>query len=118
LLLGLKPEFKGLEESLAIHAINRRAEADFLKVMSIVNAIISTGNSIVSAISKSGDTPSQDSLKNTLDALKSVLLPHLEEDDAKKKEDAKARLMAEMNKGPLKIQVMGKGKDKRKQRRS
>lgn len=83
--------------------------------MSIVNAIITVGNGIRSAVANSSDTPSSDALNKSLDALKEMLLPHWAEDNDKRAKEARERLLEEMNRGPLKVQVMGK--DKKSKRR-
>jgi hypothetical protein len=84
-----------------------------MKVMTVINAIITVGNGIRSAVVGSSDPPSSDALNKSIDALKEILLPHWAEDNDKRAEEAKARLMEEMNRGPLKVQVMSKQKKKR-----
>jgi hypothetical protein len=78
--------------------------------MTIVNAIITVGNGIRAALSKSADTPSSDALNKSVDALKEALLPHWAEETDKRAQEARAKLLEEMNRGPLKVQVMGKEK--------
>ena len=97
-----------------IVAINRRAEAEFLKTMTVVNAIITGCNSVVAAVNKSSEGASSDALNKSLDALKSVLLPHWAEENEARAGEAKKKLMEEMNKGPLKFQVMSNNKKKRR----
>ena len=84
--------------------------------MTIVNAIITVGNGIRSTLANSSDTPSSDALNKSIDALKEALLPHWAEENDKRAQEAKAKLLEEMNRGPLKVQVMGK--DKKGKRRS
>ena len=81
--------------------------------MTVVNAIITVGNGIRATVAQSSDSPSSDTLNKSIDALKEALLPHWAEDNDKRAEEAKARLMEEMNRGPLKVQVMSKSKKKR-----
>lgn len=97
-----------------IAAINRRAEAEYLKVMVIVNAIITGCNSVVAAVSKSPEGSSSDALNKSLDGLKSVLLPQWAEENEQRAGEARKKLMAEMNRGPLKIQVMSNSKKKKR----
>ena len=78
--------------------------------MTIVNAIITVGNGIRSAVAQSADTPSTDALSKSIDALKEALLPHWAEDTDKRAQEARTRLMAEMDRGPMQVQVMGKEK--------
>ena len=82
--------------------------------MVLVNAILTAGNSVVAAVSKSGESPSSDALNKSLDAFKSVLLPHWAEENEQRAGEAKKRLMEEMGRGPLKIQVMSNAKKKRR----
>lgn len=59
-----------------------------------------------------GQSASGDTLKKSLDAFKSSLLPHLSEDTEKKAQRIKKILEAEVAKGPLKYTVVG-GPNKR-----
>lgn len=97
-----------------IVAINRRAEVEFAKTMVIVNAIISGCNSVSAAVAQSPEGSSSDALNKSLDALKSVLLPQWAEENEQRAGEAKKKLMEEMNRGPLKIQVMTNTKKKRR----
>jgi hypothetical protein len=103
-----------LEESLAIIALKRRAEIEFYKTMAVINAIITVGNGITKAITQSPDSGSSDALNKTVDVLKEALLPHWAEDTDKRAKEARAKLEEEINRGPLKIQVMSKSKKKRR----
>lgn len=69
--------------------------------MTIVNAIITTGNNIAATISKSDATPTDDKLKKSLDALQDLLTPHAADAREKVAENAKALLAEEMAKGTL-----------------
>lgn len=90
-----------------MQAINKRAEIEFLKVQVVVNAIINVGNSL------SGGSSGGDAFQKSFDALKGALLPHWAEQTDRKAGAAKQTLMDEVNKGPLKVKVVGKEKRRR-----
>ena len=113
--MGRSYEFGSLEEGLAVTAINRRAEIEFLKLTVVVNAIISVGNGIVAAISKS-DGSSSDALNKSIDGLKELLLPHWSEEKNRKAAQVRKIMVEELNRGPLKVKVVGDGKKKKNQR--
>lgn len=110
---GLSYEFGSLEESLTSLALNKESEIEYLKVVTIVNAIISTGNAIRASITGS-DSSGSDSMKETLEELRDIMLPHLAENREEKAKQVKERLAEEHQKGPLQIKVM---EDNRKRRR-
>lgn len=95
---------------MAVATINRHAEIEYLKTMTVVNAIMVVGNAIRSTIAGSGETPSSDALDKSLEALKEALLPHWSEDTKKRSAEAMKKLKQEMDGGPLKVQVMAKPK--------
>lgn len=99
---------------MAIAVLNRNAEIEFLKVNVMVNAIITASNGIRATIASlaggGGETPSSDALNKSLDALKSAMLPHWDEESKKRSEQALKKLKREMEGGPLKVQVMAKPK--------
>ena len=97
---------------MAINAINRKSEIEYLKIMAVVNAIIGVGNHIASAVS-GGEGGGGDKLKDTLDTLKGLLLPHFREEQDRKAAKAKEMLVREVAGGPIQVKVVGKGKDKR-----
>jgi membrane-bound lytic murein transglycosylase MltF len=70
------------------------------------------GNNIKAALGVEGGSGSE-TLKKSLDGYKDSLLPHLAEDLDKKTRDAKAILMKEVSKGPLKYTIVGGNKKKR-----
>jgi len=69
--------------------------------LTIVNAIITTGNNIIAAVSKSDATPTDDKLKKSFDALQDLLTPHAAEEREKVAERAKSLLAEEMGKGKI-----------------
>lgn len=89
-------------------SIRRRSEIEFLKIMSVINAIISVGNTVAASMSDSGAAPSSDSLNKTLESLREVLLPHLAEDSKRKAKKYEVLMKEELDRGPLKIKIVGK----------
>lgn len=85
--------------------------------MTVCNAIISVGNNIVAAVSK-GESQGGDALKKSIEALQKSLVPHWSEDSDKKAKIARQKLMAEVQRGPLKIKVLSKDKKPKLKRRS
>lgn len=102
-----------IEESLAIVALQREHELEYLKIMVLVNAILQTGSNIASSLSGQ-DSPGGDSLRKSLDGLKKILLPHLAEELTKKAEQAKKTLVEEVKRGPLRYTVVGSDRTRRK----
>jgi len=105
-----------LEESLARRAFERNAEIEFLKVMAVCNAIITTGSNIAAAVTKSDMGGSGDALKKSIDALQKMLVPHWAEETDKRAKAAREKLVKEVSRGPLKIKVLGRDKKTRKRR--
>ena len=103
---GVRYPWDSLEESLAVIAYQRRAEVEFLKLITLVNAIILVGNRISAAVT-GGDSPGGDSVKKNIDALESLMLPHRAEEREVKAKKVKGILEREAAGGPLKIKVMG-----------
>ena len=86
--------------------------------MTIVNAIITTGNNIIAAVSKSDATPTNDKLKKSFDMLQGLLTPHAAEDREKVASEAKHLLEDEMKKGTISFRVgREQGKDLRSRKR-
>jgi len=87
-------------------AFTRKQNVQFMTTLSIVNAIISVGNNIISAISGGSSSGGSDNLKKTLDSLKDLLLP--EDESYKKLRDKKVinKLEAELARGPFKVRPM------------
>lgn len=112
---GVKYEVGSFEEGLAILAIQRRAELEFLKVNTIVKAIISGANIVAAAVT-GGESGGLDSLNKSIDSLKGFLLPHLREETDRTARRYKETLKAEMDKGPITVKVVGRDKNKKKKR--
>lgn len=86
--------------------------------MTIVNAIITTGNNIIAAVSKSDQTPTNDKLKKSFDALQDLLTPHSAEAREQASLKAKNLLSDEMGKGTVSFRVgRDQGKDLRRRKR-
>lgn len=86
--------------------------------MTIVNAIITTGNNIIAAVSKSDQTPTNDKLKKSFDALQDLLTPHAAEERERVATRAKDLLSEEMGKGKISFRVgREQGKDLRRRKR-
>jgi hypothetical protein len=112
---GLKYEFGSLEESLTSLAIEHRSEVEYLKVLTIIAAINGVGKAITSAIGGQAYN-GNDGLSDSLEALKSVMLPHFAEDKEEAASKAKKILEEEANRGILQIKVMEResGRGRRK----
>lgn len=87
-----------------------------MKLMVVVNAIISVGNRVCAAVSSS-DTPTSDALKKSIDSLKQLLLPHWAEDTERRAKAAKDMLVKEVTRGPLTVKVLGRDQNKRKRKK-
>ena len=116
MLAGRAYEFGSIEETLAISAVQRKAEIEYLKVQAIVNAIISVGNHVSAAVSGSESSKS-DALNKSLESLKYKLLPQYAEGKEARARDVKKILMEEAARGPLKIRVVDGETGKKKKRR-
>lgn len=103
-----------MEESLAVAINEHDNEIEYLKLLAVINAIMSVGNSLISAMTGSNSTQSGDNLTKVLDALKDMMLPHYGESTKKRALEVRERIIRESSNGPLKIQVMGRDKNKRK----
>ncbi len=90
---------------MAIALLNKKNEIEYLKINTIVNAIITVGNLISSTVARS-EFSGSDALNKSLNALGEELLPHNAEERKRKAKMAKIILEQEVKKGPLKIQVM------------
>lgn len=110
----MKLEVGSLEEGLAVAISEHDNEIEYLKLLAIINAIMSVGNSLISVMTQSASTTSSDNLTKVLDALKETMLPHYGEATKKKALEVRERIIRESSKGPIKIQVMGRDKSKRK----
>jgi hypothetical protein len=89
--------------------IQRREEIEYLKLMAIVNAIITAGNKIAAAVTSSEFTGS-DSLNKLLDIIKEQMMPQNKEALEERARKIKEMLEKEVAGGPIQVQVVGKGK--------
>lgn len=103
-----------LKEGLAIEAVLHENYVRYLTTLTIVNAIITVGNQISSAVSSGGSSGSGDALKKTLDELRLLLIPGEKERAAEKVRRVKETLEREVSKGSFKIKPMSSGKKGKK----
>lgn len=102
---GLSFPPRSHEESVFIRYTERRASIEYLKILTIVNAIITAGNNIVAAVSNSDHTPTNDKLKKTFDSLQELLVPHAAEERKKKAQEVQELLKTELDKGAITFRV-------------
>jgi hypothetical protein len=112
LAAGLRYKFGSPEESLLVLAQERKAEIEYLKIRAIVNAIVSVGSSIRSALSGTA-SGGNDGIQDSMNSLKVMLLPHLAEDRDRRAAQIRKTLIEEANRGPIQIKIM----DRKKRRR-
>lgn len=112
---GLRYDPGSLEEGLARRAFERESEIEFLKLVTVCNAIMSVGNQMTAAVSKS-EAPGNDAFKKSVDAVQKMLVPHWAEDTDRKAKKARETLIKEVGRGPLKIKVLGKDRKTKRRR--
>lgn len=86
-------------------AIQKRNEIEFSKTKTIVNAIIEASGNILS-----GGQSGFDGTNKSIASLRDLMLPHYKAANDKQAEKVKQTLKKEVDKGELKVMVMGKGK--------
>lgn len=94
--------------------IHRENEIRLLTTVSLINAIIHTGNTVASSLA-GGSSSGGEALKKTLESLEKLLMPQSEEHLRKRAKEVKKILEEEVSRGPLNIKVVGE--DKRKTKR-
>lgn len=95
-------------------AHDREQQIRFYSVLSVVSAIISTGNQIVTALSNQpGDNKAGKQLGEVMSALRQLLLPEDSFEAEKKIEKIKETLEREVAKGPITIRPQAGKKKKR-----
>jgi hypothetical protein len=111
---GLDLRYGSPEESFAMLAYNREQQVRFYSVLSVINAILGTGNLIVQALTgQPGDNKSGKALQETMSALRELLLPDDTFEAEKKIERIKAVLEREVAKGPISIRPQAQKKKRR-----
>lgn len=75
---------------------------------------MTVGNSLISVMTQSNSTSSSDNLNKVLETLKDTMLPQYAEATKKKALEVREKILKESVSGPIKIQVMGRDKNKRK----
>jgi len=102
-------------EALAIEAVLHENYVRYMTTLTVVNAIITVGNQVVSALAPGGTQSTGDALKKSIDELRLILLPGEKERAAEKLRAVKETLEREVAKGPFKVKLMSRGKkDKKK----
>lgn len=84
-----------------------------MKTLTIFNAIIHVGNSIISAITQTPLNNNNDTAGKALEELKKLLLPGETERLERKTEKIKRQLKEEAAKGPIRVQAVDDGRKKK-----
>lgn len=112
---GISHEYRSSKDKLARIAIERERRIEYLKTVTLVNAIIGVGNVIAAAVSGSpGNQLGGDKITKSLELLKELLIPEESEKTEKQALEAREKLSKEVAKGPLKVRAVGTGKAKKK----
>jgi len=106
LIRGLDIPFGSAREQLAHRALERQRHVEYLKTLTIFNAIIRVGNSICATLSQSPQSSGKDSAGESLELLKGLLLPGETERMAEKTAKIKRLLQEENRKGPILVKAM------------
>jgi hypothetical protein len=101
---------------LAVSAIRKRGEVEFLTLIAVVNAILTAGKTVAAAVT-GNESPGTETLNKSIAAVKTLLLPHWAEDTERKAQSAKELLMREVAKGPFQIKVVGGDISKKRRNR-
>jgi hypothetical protein len=111
---GIKHEPGSVEDTFARHGMEIERRIEYTKTLAIVNAIISVGNHISSAVTGSqGTKDGGDKVTKTMEALKALLVPEEAETTTRDAKRAKELLKREAESGPVKFQSMAHKKDKK-----
>jgi len=117
LLRGVMHKFGSLEESLALWAMNRENEVEYLKILCIISAIMGVGNNLAAVLSGSASPSGSDNLTKLLDSLQSMMMPHRKEEMEKKVEKYQEIMREEHLRGELKFHVVESGRPKHRKKR-
>jgi hypothetical protein len=111
---GLKIPYGSTDESLAMLAHDREQQIRFYSVLSVVSAIISTGNKIIQTLANQpGDDKAGKQMGEVMSALRQLLLPEDSFEAEKKINRIKETLEREVAKGPISIRPQSGKKRKR-----
>jgi hypothetical protein len=103
-----------VEDTFARHGLELERRIEYTKTLALVNAIISVGNHITSAVTGSqGTKDGGDNVTKTMEALKALLVPEVGEKTSRDARRAKDLLKREAEGGPIKFQAMDHKKDKK-----
>jgi hypothetical protein len=110
-LRGIDYPYGSFEEASAFVAFFREQNIRYLATLSIINAIISVGNTIASAVSGStGSGGNSDTVQKTVAALRGLLIPEDEAYNDNKMDRIKKVLEQEVAKGPITVRAQASGK--------
>ena len=107
-----------MESTFANIALERERQIDYAKTTAVVNAIISVGNAVVSAVTGSAGSSDGDKLKKTMDNLRNLMLPELAEKAERDAGRVKTILEREASQGPITLTPMAHKKSKRRKKNS
>lgn len=111
---GVKYEVGSTDSTFARIGIERERQVKYTQTIAIVNAIMTMGTAVVSAITQTPNQSSGDKLKKVLDHLRDLLLPELAEQREKDADRVKELLHREVEQGPIKVTPMTRKKSRRK----
>ena len=106
-----------MQERLAHFALERERRIEFLKTLTIFNAIIQVGNSVAAAVSKSSSADNRDLSGKAIDELKKLLLPDEAEKLEEKTDRIKRMLQEESARGPIRVKTVDSDSDRKKRAR-
>lgn len=100
---------------MAIWALERENEVEFLKILSVISAIITVGNNMAAALTGQ-NSPGGDNLSKLIDNLQELMMPHRKELMEKKVEKYREIMLEEQKRGELKIHAVDVGKPRKRKR--
>ena len=105
---GVQYKLGSVEDGLARVAVERERRIEYLKTVTLVNAIIGVGNVVAAAVTGSPNNQlGGDKVTKSLELLRDILLPEDSEGREKQATSAREKLAKEMAKGPLKVRAAG-----------
>ncbi len=102
---------------MSIWALERETEVDFLKILSVISAIMTVGNNLAAALTGQ-NSPGGDNLSKLIDNLQNLMMPHRQELMEKKVERYREIMLEEQKRGELKIHAVDVGKPNKRKRRN
>lgn len=101
---------------MSIWAQERESEVEFLKILSVISAIITMGNNMAAAMTGQ-NSPGGDNLSKLIDQLQELMMPHRKELAERKVERYREIMLEEQKRGVLKIHAVDGGRPKNRKRR-